>query len=157
MRVDPRTDEYPEAELKAFPDCTKIASHTITVIPRYSETDQAGVVHHTVYPVWFEMGRTELLRANGLAYSELEKKGVYFVVSELTLKYRRPAFYDEKLDLVTSCTKITNARVEHSYRLLRQSTGVLLAEGASILACVDAQGRPRRMPEFMYPPQEHEK
>ena len=157
MHVNPRTDASPEAEMKEFPDCTKIASHTITVIPRYSETDQAGVVHHTVYPVWFEMGRTELLRVNGLAYSELEKNGIYFVVSELTIKYRRPAFYDEKLDLVTACTKITNARVEHSYRLLRQNTGILLAEGSSILACVGADGKPRRMPEFMYPPQEHEK
>jgi acyl-CoA thioester hydrolase len=109
------------------------------------------VVHHTVYPVWFEMGRTELLRVNGLAYSELEKNGIYFVVAELTVKYRRPAVYDEKLDLITTCSKITNARVEHSYRLLRQGTGVLLAEGSSILACVDASGRPRRMPEFMYP------
>ena len=103
MRVEPRTDKYPEAELSEFPDCTKIASHTITVIPRYSETDQAGVVHHTVYPVWFEMGRTELLRVNGLAYSELEKKGIYFVVSELSVKYRRPAFYDEKLDQDHQC------------------------------------------------------
>jgi acyl-CoA thioester hydrolase len=106
-----------------------------------------------VYPVWFEMGRTELLRVNGLAYSDLEKNGIYFVVAELTVKYRRPAFYDEKLELITTCTRITNARVEHSYRLIRQSTGVLLAEGTSILACVDADGRPRRMPAFMYPDQ----
>ncbi|HPY77005.1 MAG TPA: hypothetical protein PLQ45_04110, partial [Anaerohalosphaeraceae bacterium] len=63
----------------------------------------------------------------------------------------RPAFYDEKLDLETTCSRITNARVEHSYCLKRQETGVLLAEGSSILACVDSSGRPRRMPEFMYP------
>ena len=157
MRANAKSGEISEAEMRGFPDCTKIQSHTITIVPRYNETDQAGVIHHTIYPVWFEMGRTELLRANGLAYSELEKKGIYFVVSELHVKYRRPAFYDEKLDLVTACTKITNARVEHSYRLLLQATKVLLVEGSSILACVDAAGRPRRMPEFMYPPQEHEK
>jgi acyl-CoA thioester hydrolase len=153
MRVKPRTNDYPEPEVNSFPDCTKIQSHTISIIPRYSETDQSGVIHHTVYPVWFEMGRTELLRVNGLAYSDLEKNGIYFVVAELTVKYRRPAFYDEKLELITTCTRITNARVEHSYRLIRQSTGVLLAEGTSILACVDADGRPRRMPAFMYPDQ----
>ena len=56
-----------------------IKSHTINIVPRYAETDQAGVVHHTVYPVWLEMGRTELLRANGLAYRDLEKKGTMFV------------------------------------------------------------------------------
>lgn len=151
MRVEPRSTEYQNEPSIEFPDCTKIAEHTITIVPRYSETDQAGVVHHTVYPVWFEMGRTELLRVNGLAYSELEKAGVFFVVSELAAKYRRPCFYDDQLELTTTCSRITSARVEHSYQLKRAETGVLLAEGSSILACVDKSGRPRRMPEFMYP------
>ena len=82
-----------------FPEKTAIQSHKITVVPRYCETDQGGVVHHSVYPVWFEMGRTELLRANGLAYKDLEKVGVFFVVAELNIKYRRPAMYDEELEL----------------------------------------------------------
>ncbi len=150
MRVKPRSDEY-QPQAMAFPACTTVESYTIPIIPRYCETDQAGVVHHSVYPVWFEMGRTELLRANGLAYSSLEKAGVYFVVAELTCKYRRPAFYDEELELTSACTKITSARVEHSYTLKRKSTGVILAEGSSVLACVDTDGKPRRMPEFMYP------
>ena len=134
-----------------FPEKTTIDRFTITIVPRYCETDQAGVVHHTVYPIWFEMGRTELLRANGLAYSELEKAGVYFVVAELNIKYHRPALYDEKLELTTTCTNVSTARVEHSYCLKRQSTSLLLAEGNSTLACVDAQGKVRRMPDFMYP------
>ncbi|MHC5061802.1 MAG: acyl-CoA thioesterase [Planctomycetota bacterium] len=134
-----------------FPEKTTIDSHVINIVPRYCETDQAGVVHHTVYPVWFEMGRTELLRANGLAYSNLEKAGTYFVVAQLSVKYHRPALYDEKLDLTTICTNVSSARVEHTYCLKRQSTGLLLAEGKSILACVDEQGKVRRMPQFMYP------
>jgi acyl-CoA thioester hydrolase len=97
------------------------------------------------------MARTELLRGNGLAYSDLEKAGVYFVVAELTCKYKRPAFYDEALELTATCTKITSARVEHTYVLKRKSTGVILVEGTTILACVDADGKVRRMPEFMYP------
>ena len=153
MRVEPRSAEYKNEPTIEFPDCTKIAEHTIPIIPRYSETDQAGVVHHTVYPVWFEMGRTELLRINGLAYSELEKAGTFFVVAELTAKYRRPCFYDEQLELTTTCSRITSARVEHTYQLKRAATGVVLAEGTSILACVDKSGKPRRMPEFMYPEQ----
>lgn len=151
MRVTSRSDETPEKMDASFPDCTKIQSHTITIVPRYNETDQSGVIHHTIYPVWFEMGRTELLRVNGLAYRDLEKRGIYFVVSELHVKYRRPALYDEPLELTTACSRITSARVEHSYTLKRQSTGVTLAEGSSVLACVDVQGKPRRMPEFMYP------
>ena len=136
-----------------FPARTTVPQCTIQIVPRYVETDQAGVVHHTVYPVWFEMGRTELLRANGLAYSDLEKAGIFFVVAELTAKYRRPALYDETLDLTTVCTRITAARVEHTYTLKRPSTGLILCEGASILACVDAAGKPRRLPDFMYPAQ----
>ena len=151
MRVEPRSADYEKGPAIDFPDCTTDNEHTIPIIPRYCETDQAGVVHHTVYPVWFEMGRTELLRVNGLAYSELEKAGVFFVVSELTAKYRRPCFYDENLELTTICSRITNARIEHTYILKRDKTGVILAEGTSILACVNRQGKPRRMPEFMYP------
>jgi acyl-CoA thioester hydrolase len=134
-----------------FPKGTTIQSHTITVVPRYCETDQAGVIHHSVYPIYFEMGRTELLRVNGLAYKDLEREGFYMVVAELHLKYRRPAYYDETLELITECTKITAAKLEHSYKLIRPGIGLLLVEGSSILACVDDKGKPRRLPEFMYP------
>jgi len=129
----------------------KTDSHTITIVPRYCETDQAGVVHHTVYPVWFEMGRTELLRTNGYVYRDLEKAGIYFVVVEVTARYRRPAFYDEHLSLTTTCTAISSARVEHAYQLKRTESGLLLAEGNSTLACVDTQGKVQRMPQSMYP------
>jgi acyl-CoA thioester hydrolase len=135
-----------------FPDATKILSHTITIVPRYHETDQAGVVHHCVYPVWFEMGRTELLRVNGLAYKDLEAAGTFFVVAELGVKYRRPAHYDEQLSLTTVCSNVTAAKVEHKYTLTNPAeNNVVLAEGYSILACVDKEGRVRRMPAFMYP------
>jgi len=134
-----------------FPERMTIQSHTITVVPRYAETDKAGVVHHSVYPVWFEMGRTELLRANGLAYTDLEEAGVLFVVSELFIKYRRPAMYDEKLQLETHCSAVTASKVEHSYKLMRCCDGAILAEGSSVLACVSAEGKVRRVPEFMYP------
>jgi acyl-CoA thioester hydrolase len=132
-----------------LPDRLTIRSHTITVVPRYAETDKGGVIHHSVYPIWLEMGRTELLRANGVAYRDLEAQGIFFVVAELRIKYRRPAFYDEPLLLETTCSNVTLGKVEHTYRLTRSDTGVVLAEASSILACVDAQGRVRRIPEFM--------
>jgi acyl-CoA thioester hydrolase len=134
-----------------FPDRMNIQQHTITIVPRYAETDKGGVVHHSVYPVWFEMGRTELLRANGLAYRDLEQAGVFFVVARLQIKYRRPAQYDEKLALETICSLVTASKVEHTYKLTRSSDGVILAEAGSVLACVDAEGKVRRIPEFMYP------
>ena len=134
-----------------LPKRLTIPSHTITIVPRYAETDRAGVIHHSVFPVWFEMGRTELLRANGVVYRELEEAGIFFVVAQLHLKYRRPVLYDESLQLETTCAKVTAAKVEHTYRLLRTQTGVLVTEGSSILACVSEQGKARRIPEFMYP------
>jgi len=135
----------------SFPKRMTIQSHTITIVPRYAETDKAGVVHHSVYPVWFEMGRTELLRANGLAYTDIEQSGVFFVVAELSIKYRQPAMYDEKLQLETHCSSVMASRVEHGYKLMRCCNGIILTEGSSVLACVNTEGKVRRVPEFMYP------
>jgi acyl-CoA thioester hydrolase len=135
-----------------FPERMTIQSHTITVVPRYVETDKGGVIHHSVYPIWFEMGRTELLRANGVAYKDLEAEGVFFVVAELRVKYRRPVFYDEELLLETTTSNVTPGKVEHTYKLTRPGTGLLLAEGSSVLACVTPEGKVRRIPDFMYPP-----
>jgi len=136
------------------PKQTWIKSHTITIVPRYSETDQGGMVHHSVYPVWFEMGRTELLRVNNLAYKDLEESGVFFVVAELHIKFRQPARYDEKLQLETSWSAVTAGKIEHAYQLTRCSDNAVVAEGASVLACVSANGKVRRIPEFMYPESE---
>ncbi len=130
-----------------FPEKVTVEKHVITIRPRYSETDQGGVVHHSVYPVWFEMGRTEFLRAGGAAYKDLEAAGVYFVVVELYIKYRRPARYDEKLLLETTCAAVKTGSIKHSYKLIRCSDESVLAEGWSKLACVDADGKPRRVPE----------
>jgi acyl-CoA thioester hydrolase len=134
-----------------FPKRISLRDHTTKIVPRYAETDQGGVVHHSVYPVWFEMGRTELLRANNLAYKDLEAAGVFFVVAELAIKYRQPAKYDEQLELQTSCSNISASKVEHTYKLTRRSDGALLAEGSSVLVCVNEEGKIRRMPDFMYP------
>lgn len=131
-----------------FPKSTTIDRCTIEIVPRYCETDQSGVIHHTIYPVYFEMGRTELLRANGLAYRDLEKSGTFFVVARLEVKYRRPALYDEKLQLETICTLTTRAKVEHTYYLKRD--GLILVEGTSALACVDEKGKIKSIPDFMY-------
>ena len=133
-----------------LPDKITIPSHAIDITPRYAETDKAGVIHHSVYPVWFEMGRTELLRINGLAYKDLEEGGIFFVVAELSIKYRRPATYDQPLQLLTTCSKVTASRAEHTYQLSDKTTGRLLTEAHSTIACVDTQGQLQRMPSFMY-------
>ena len=137
----------------SFPEHLNIQSHKINIVPRYAETDKGGVVHHSVYPVWFEMGRTELLRANGVAYKDLEAAGVFFVVAQLNIKFRRPAQYDEQLVLETKCSAVSNVKVEHKYNLSRRNDGLILAEADSVLACVNEKGKVRRVPEFIYPEQ----
>jgi acyl-CoA thioester hydrolase len=97
------------------------------------------------------MGRTELLRANGLAYKDLEESGVFFVVARLQIKYRRPALYDEKLELETIYSRVTPGKVEHTYKLTRCCDGIILAEAGTVLACVNAEGKLQRIPEFLYP------
>ena len=134
-----------------FPEHLNLQNHTINIIPRYAETDKGGVVHHSVYPVWFEMGRTELLRANGVVYKDLEAAGIFFVVAQLNIKFRRPAQYDEQLVLETTCSVVSAAKVEHIYKLTRGNDGVILAEGDSVLACVDVGGHRSLKNEFMYP------
>ena len=132
-----------------FPQNLTISSHTIQIRPRYAETDKGGVVHHSVYPVWLEMGRTELLRVNGTAYKDLEESGIYFVIVEMRIKYRRPALYDQQLELTTWCSEVTAARIEHSYRLV--FNGLVLAEADTTLACIDKDGKAQRIPKFLYP------
>lgn len=123
-------------------------NHKIIIIPRYSETDQAGVVHHSVYPIWFEMGRTELLRLNGTAYKDLEAAGIFFVVAQLNIKYLKPAKYDEKLELETTQSAISAVKIEHTYKLTRFPDKATLAEGSSVLACLNSDGKVQRIPDW---------
>src|SRR5262249_5107312 len=119
----------------------------ITLRVRYAETDQMGLVHHANYLVYFEQGRTELLRSCGLSYKELEDKGYLLVLTRVEVRYRSPARYDDLLTLRTSVTRTTAVRIDHRYELFRQE--VLLAEGATTLACVDREGRVQALPDFL--------
>jgi acyl-CoA thioester hydrolase len=116
-----------------------------TIQVRYSECDPMGVVHHAVYPVWFEMGRTELLRSQGGNYSSLEEEGFYFVVTELHVLYKRPAKYDDHLLLETSVTSSTPARIIHSYVLT--NCVVTIATATTTIACVNKDGVVQRFPD----------
>lgn len=104
-----------------------------------------GVVHHTVYPIWFEMGRTELLRAGGSSYAALEAAGVFLAVTRLNVRYRKPARYDEVLSLETQLIDLGHVKIEHAYRLMRGSDELVVGE--TTLACVDQAGRVRALPE----------
>lgn len=124
-----------------------LPEHQIEIRVRYQETDAMGVLHHANYFTYFEMGRIELLRACGLSYREMEASGLLMVVVKVECKYMRPARYDDLLRLRTIVTRVTAAKVEHNYELYRGEE--LLAQGASVLACVDRTGVVQRIPDWM--------
>jgi acyl-CoA thioester hydrolase len=105
-----------------------------------------GVVHHTHFFVWFEMGRTELLRELGCTYGEMEARGVFMPVVEAACRYRTPVRYDEVLEIETALEKISASRVAFRYRLHRQGTDRTLAEGRTVHATVNREGEVIRMP-----------
>ncbi|HET9481944.1 MAG TPA: outer membrane protein assembly factor BamD [Candidatus Polarisedimenticolia bacterium] len=114
---------------------------------RYPETDAMGVVHHTHYLVWFEIGRTELMREAGCSYAEIEKEGIWLPVIEASCRYHSPARYDDEVQVVTRLEEITRVTARFTYRVERPSDGRLLATGGTRHAATDAGGVPRRMPE----------
>jgi acyl-CoA thioester hydrolase len=122
-------------------------SGEITIRVRYAETDRMGLLHHANYLIYFEQGRTELLRARGLAYRDLEDQGFLLVLSRVQVRYRSPARYDDLLTLRTTVARTTLVKIEHRYELFRD--GLLLAEGETTLACVDRDGRVQALPEFL--------
>ena len=119
----------------------------ITIRVRYAETDRMGLLHHANYLVYFEQGRTELLRSCGLAYKDLEDQGYLLVLTRADVRYRSPARYDDLLTLRTTVVRTTAVRIDHRYELLRE--GVLLAEGSTTLACVDREGRVQALPDSL--------
>ena len=127
----------------------ELPSATVSVRVRYPECDPMGVAHHATYPVWFEIARTELLRRQGEAYRDLEEAGVFFVVARLNVRYRRPARYDDCLDVSVSCAPSAGVKLEHAYEVRRG--GELLATAQTTLACVDAEGRLRPVPPALLP------
>jgi acyl-CoA thioester hydrolase len=127
-----------------------LASHEVQLRVRYQETDAMGRVHHANYINYFETGRTELLRAMGHSYKQVEEEGYYLVVAEVSCRYLLPAAYDDQLTLRTTVLRARGARIEHEYQLFRDRD--LLATGHSVVACVDKQGNVRRLPDWLQQP-----
>lgn len=121
---------------------------SIEIRVRYCDCDPMGVVHHTVYPVWFEIGRTELLRSTGRTYRELEAQGTLLAVVRLEVRYRAPARYDDLVTLVTTLTSAGHVKIEHTYEARRGSE--VLVVGATTLACLDRDGKARPLPEGLF-------
>ena len=124
---------------------TTPTAHLLRV--RFAETDQMGVVHHSVYPVWFEAGRVEWLRTRGLSYKEMEDSGISLAVSRLEVAYRSAAFFDDEIVVTSRLVEARSRRLQFEYRLTRQADGVLIATGGTEHVPTDEAGRAVRLPQ----------
>ena len=124
-----------------------LRQHEIEIRVRYQETDPMGLLHHANYFTYFEIARTELLRASGGNYRRMEEEGRYVVVVRAECHFQRPARYDDLLRIRTIVTRITPAKIEQEYQVFRDRKR--LAVGHVTLAIVDCNGKVCQVPEWM--------
>lgn len=95
------------------------------ITPRYAETDQMGVIHHSVYAIWYEQARTEFLNEIGLPYDEIEKMGIMTVVAELNSKYKLPAKYNEEVRIETRIIKNSPIKMIIGYEIYNKDNQLI--------------------------------
>lgn len=110
------------------------------IIVRYAETDKMGIVHHSVYPIWYEVARTDLSKLAGFPYAKMEEAGVITPLVGLQCKFIKPAYYDDELTVTACISKLTPARVEFSYEVYKGDE--LINIGSTTHALVDKNMKP---------------
>lgn len=107
------------------------------ITARYAETDRMGIIHHSVYPVWFEVGRTDFIKLTGMSYTEFEESGIMLPLASLSCKYILPIKYEDEVIIETSIISVKAAKIEFRYRVLREDK--LCSEGGTVHAFVDSR------------------
>ena len=126
--------------------------HTVELRVRYDEVDPMGFVHHSNYLRYFEIGRTELLRASGGCYREMEAAGQLVVVIRVDCRYRKPAKYDDLIRIHTRIDRVTAAKIIHEYKITRvgeTQSDEKLVDATVTLAVIDRKGILQRVPESL--------
>jgi acyl-CoA thioester hydrolase len=113
---------------------------------RYAETDQMGVVYYANYFVWFEVGRTDLLRESGWNYREMETDGFSLPVIDARGVYLTSAKYDDEIEVRTTGAMLSPVRVQFTYQVVRAADEETLATGTTVHATLDRAGKPCRLP-----------
>lgn len=111
---------------------------TINIVPRYAETDKMGIVHHSVYAIWYELARTEYFNKVGLRYDEIEEMGIITPIIELTCKYKLPAYYNSEVSVKSRLISLTPAKFIMRYDVYN-TDGNLINTGTTTLAWTDAK------------------
>jgi acyl-CoA thioester hydrolase len=123
-------------------------AHETKLRVRYAETDRLGVVYHSNYFVWFEVGRVELLRSLGFSYKDMEEQDdSHIVVAEVSCQYERPARYDDVIRISTRIAEARKRTLRFAYEVFNDATGQRLARGETLHVICNGQGRPRALPE----------
>jgi acyl-CoA thioester hydrolase len=125
-------------------------AHRLQLRVRYDECDPMGFVHHANYMKYFEIARTDLYRSQGGSYRAFEESGLYVVVAKIECQYHAPARYDDLLDIYVRIERITEAKIEQSYRVERD--GERIVSGAVKLAVIDSSGKLQRIPASLKDP-----
>ena len=115
----------------------------------YSETDQMGFVYHANYLIWMDKARTEHMRERGMSYKELEEQGTYLTVTDVHVRYRRPARYDDMIRVRCWVRELASRRVVFGYAVERAETGELLATAETSLIALNPQQTLSRIPEHV--------
>jgi acyl-CoA thioester hydrolase len=128
---------------------------------RYCECDPMGVAHHAAYAPWLEIARTELLRGSGVTYADMERSGVFLVITRMEIRYKRPIFYDDLIDVRTRVTGGSRVKLDHEYEIhiaedgghgrTDRIAGLPVMTGSTTLACVGKDGKIRELPEWLAP------
>lgn len=139
--------ENSATEINANTINKNIIQHSVGVRVRYAETDAMGVAHHANYPVWFEMGRSEMMRARGFSYRELEAAGYYMMLTDLQVSYRRAARYDDELIVHTTLLEVRSRALKFGYELWRGSE--LIATGSTAHITTNHAYQPVRLPTIL--------
>lgn len=119
---------------------------TVEMRVRYAETDRMGVVYHANYLAWCEVGRTELIRALGVSYAELETTGLLLAVADASVRYHAPARYDDVVRVETTLSDVRSRTVTFDYVITNAATGARLVTARTVLVSIDPDGRTVAMP-----------
>ncbi|MBK7802544.1 MAG: acyl-CoA thioesterase [Chloracidobacterium sp.] len=122
--------------------------HETEIRVRYAETDQMGIVHHSNYLVWFEVGRGDLCRARGFSYKEMEEVDeALMVVAETYCRYKSPAYYDDVLTIMLMASEVRSRSLRFVYKVYRRSDDTLIAEGETLHVVTDNNKKVKTLPE----------
>lgn len=141
------------------PSAPPATEGTTRIRVRYCECDPMGVAHHAAYAPWLEIARTELLRGSGVSYADMERAGVFLVITRLECRYRRPIAYDDLIDIRTRVVGGSRVKLEHEYEITiaedggharpGRIAGEVVTAASTTLVCVGRDGRVQGLPDWL--------